>query len=80
MYPGLTTEQEKGFEQFFHSVRSLHVDFAVSDMSVGDTSALAHVSGAYEFEDGDGKSQRQPVTFVATLKRDGGAWRLLSVQ
>jgi serine/threonine-protein kinase len=79
-YPGLTTDQQKGFEQFFHSVHSLRVEFAVSDMSVTDTTAQAHVSGAYEFEDGDGKPQRQPVTFLATLRRDGGAWRLLSVR
>jgi serine/threonine-protein kinase len=79
-YPGLTADQQKGFEQFFRAVRSLRVDFAVSDLNVRDSTAEANVSGAYEFEGSDGKSQRQPVTFRATLRRSDAGWRLASVQ
>jgi hypothetical protein len=38
------------------------------------------VSGAYDFVGSDGKQQHQPITFRATLRRDGGAWRLMAVK
>ena len=75
----VTSEQQRGFEQFFRSVRSLRAGFAVSHLEVTGATAEARVSGAYDFVGSDGKSQHQPITFRATLRRDGGAWRLVAV-
>jgi ketosteroid isomerase-like protein len=78
-YPGLTAEQQKGFEQFFRSVRSLRAAFTVSHLDVTGATAEARVGGAYDFVGSDGKSQHQPITFRATLRRDGGSWQLVAV-
>ena len=78
-YPGLTAEQQKGFEQFFQSVRSLRAAFTVSRVDVTGATAEARVSGAYDFVGSDGKTQHRPITFRATLRRDGGIWQLVAV-
>jgi ketosteroid isomerase-like protein len=77
--PGLTDTQQKGFEDFFQSVKSLRANFSVASLDVSGTTAEAHVTGAYEYSSGS-KVDRQPVTFVATLRLTGGAWKLTSVR
>ncbi|HEU4642786.1 MAG TPA: serine/threonine-protein kinase [Gemmatimonadaceae bacterium] len=79
-YPGLTADQQRGFEQFFRAVRSLHADLALSALDVTGDAAQGRVTGAYEFVGSDGKSQRQPITFQAIFNRAGGAWELTAVR
>jgi hypothetical protein len=38
------------------------------------------VNGTYQYESSSGRVERQPVSFVATLRRDGSAWRLVSLR
>ena len=78
-YPGLTTEQQRGFEQFFEAARSLRASFAVTDLQVSGPSAEAHLVGAYDYE-ANGKREHQPVSFQASLRHDVGKWRLVSVR
>ena len=40
----------------------------------------ARVNGTYEYESSSGRVERQPVSFVARLRRDGSTWRLVSVR
>ncbi|HEX7940311.1 MAG TPA: hypothetical protein VF488_00825, partial [Gemmatimonadaceae bacterium] len=80
VYPALSADQQRGFEQFFRAVRSLRADLTLSDLDVAGAAAQARVSGAYEFVGNDGKSQRQPITFQATFSRAGGTWQLTSVR
>jgi serine/threonine-protein kinase len=80
VYPGLTADQQRGFEQFFQSTRSLNVTFRVTNVEASGSSADARLVGSYEYVTTAGQSQRQPVNFAATLRHDGGQWRLVSVR
>jgi len=80
VYPGLTADQQRGFEQFFDAARKVDVTFRVASVEGSATSAEARVSGTYQYESSSGRVERQPVSFVATLRRDGSNWRLVSLR
>ena len=79
-YPGATAQQLKGFEEFFGAVRSLRATLSVTSLDVSGTSAEAHLTGAYDYVTSDGKNQRQPLAIQASFRRDGSAWKLMSVR
>ena len=79
-YPGITSDQARGFEQFFQSARSINVTFRVTDVETSGNSADARLVGTYQYMTADGKSERQPVSFSASLRYDGSSWRLTSVR
>jgi hypothetical protein len=79
-YPGITSDQTRGFEQFFQSARSINVTFRVTDVETNGNSADARLVGTYQYTTADGKSERQPVSFSASLRYDGSSWRLTSVR
>ena len=80
VYPGLTADQQRGFEAFFQAARSINVTFRVDNVEGTASSAEARLVGSYEYVNSAGRTERQPVSFAATLRRDGGAWRLASVR
>jgi eukaryotic-like serine/threonine-protein kinase len=80
VYPGLTQDQQRGFEQFFESSRKIDVTFRVASVEGTPTTADVRVTGRYEYEGSSGRAERQSVSFVAALRRDGGAWRLVSLR
>ena len=80
VYPGITSDQARGFEQFFQSARSINVTFRVTDVETNGNSADAKLVGSYQYVTSDGKSERQPVSFSASLRYDSGSWRLTSVR
>jgi hypothetical protein len=76
----MSDAQQRGFEQFFAAARSLRVTFEVSGLDVTGATAEANLVGAYDYV-ADGKTEHQPVSFRAGLRRDaGGTWRLVSVR
>jgi serine/threonine-protein kinase len=79
-YPGISPDQARGFEQFFQSARNINVTFRVSGLDVNGNSADARLSGTYQYTGSDGKAERQPVSFSASFRSDGGSWRLTSVR
>ena len=79
-YPGITSDQARGFEQFFQSARSINVTFRVNDLDVNGNSADARLVGTYQYVSSKGKSERQPVSFSASLRNDGDSWRLVAVR
>jgi serine/threonine-protein kinase len=79
-YPGLTTEQRRAFSEFFRATRSLDVRLAVSRLQVDGASAQAQLVGTYEFVTSSGSAERRPASFEAVLRREQGAWRLMSVR
>jgi eukaryotic-like serine/threonine-protein kinase len=79
-YPGITGDQARGFQQFFQSTRSINATFRVTDIDVNGSSADAHLSGSYEYVTSEGRTERQPVSFSASLHYDGSSWRLTSVR
>ena len=80
VYPGLTSSQQQGFEQFFQAARSINVTFRVTNVEFSGASADARLVGAYEYVTTAGKAERQPVSFAATLRHEGNGWRLVSVR
>jgi serine/threonine-protein kinase len=80
VYPDMSSAQQHGFEQFLDAARSLRVSFSIASLDVSGSSADARVVGTYDYTGTDGHPQRQPVSFHASLRQDGGAWRLTSVQ
>ena len=78
-YPGLTSDQARGFEQFFESARSINVTFRVVGLETSGNSADARLVGTYEYVSGS-RTERQPVSFAAALRNDGSSWRLVSVR
>jgi eukaryotic-like serine/threonine-protein kinase len=80
VYPGLTSGQQQGFEQFFQAARNINVTFRVTNVELSGSSADARLVGSYEYTTTTGKAERQPVSFAATLRHDGNGWRLVSVR
>ena len=80
VFPGLTSEQQRGFEQFFQSARKLNVTFRVTSVEGTSSTADVRVNGRYDYESSSGKTERQPVSFAAILRRDGGAWRMVGLR
>jgi serine/threonine protein kinase len=80
VYPGLTSNQQQRFEQFFQAARSINVTFTVTNVELSGASADARLGGTYEYVTTAGKAERQAVSFAATLRHDGNAWRLVSVR
>jgi serine/threonine-protein kinase len=79
-YPGMTSDQARGFEQFFQSARNINVTFRVTNVEVSGNAADATLTGTYEYVTSDGRSERQPVSFSASLRNDGSSWQLRSVR
>jgi serine/threonine protein kinase len=81
VYPGLTSDQQRRFEQFFQGARTINASFKVANVTAsGASGADAQLFGAYEYVTTAGKTERQPVTFAVTLGHDGRTWRLTSMR
>ena len=78
-YPGLTSDQARGFEEFFDSAKNINVTFRVVGLEANGNSADARLVGTYEYTSGS-RTERQPVSFAASLRYDGTSWRLVSVR
>jgi serine/threonine-protein kinase len=78
-YPGITSAQAKGWEQFFPTLRSLRVTISVSGLDVNGSNADANLVGAYDYVTSSGKVDHQPVSFQASFRREGTTWQIVSV-
>jgi hypothetical protein len=82
-YPGITAAQQASWQTFFDRVRNLKATLGIATLSVaaGGTTADASVSGVYEYDNAStGRAERRPVTFRATLARDGNGWRITAIR
>jgi serine/threonine-protein kinase len=80
LYPDMTSAQQQGFRDFFSFTRSLKASLSVSSLQVDGASADAQLTGLYEYVTNSGRDQRQPVSFVATLRRGSDGWRFVSIR
>ena len=80
IYPGLTSDQQRDFEQLFQAAPSINVTLRVANVASSGASANAQFIGNYEYVTAEGRKERQPVNFAATLRHDGHVWRLVSVR
>ncbi|HEY0928555.1 MAG TPA: protein kinase [Gemmatimonas sp.] len=79
-YPGISRDQQQGFERFFSSTKSLTASLILGGLEVHDRTADGRVTGTYEFIGGSGRKEVQMVSFRAQFERDGDNWRLTSVR
>jgi hypothetical protein len=81
VYPGMTPVQERGWEQFFQLVREVKAQLSVTRLDVSNSAADAQVTGTYTYlNTSTGQRERQPVSFHATLRREGGRWGISQVR
>ena len=80
VYPDMTPAQQSAWESFFSSVRSMTATFDIASLDVNGASAIARMTGSYEFVTRAGRNERQPASFEATFTRDGDRWRLQQVR
>jgi eukaryotic-like serine/threonine-protein kinase len=80
VYPALTSDQQRGFEQFFESARKINVTFRVASVDGTASTADVRVTGRYEYETSAGRAERTAVGFTAALRRDGSVWRLVALR
>lgn len=78
VYPTITEAQQRGFQQFFQSVRSITARLTASAPQGDGNTATARVTGTYDYVDSNGRAQREAVSFAATFRRDGTRWRIVS--
>jgi serine/threonine-protein kinase len=79
-YPGATQQQLDGFGEFFKTLRTIRTHFSVGSLDIRGDAADAKLSGTYDYVTTSGKNEQQSVTFQASFRHDGGAWRLTSVR
>jgi serine/threonine-protein kinase len=79
-YPGLTAGQQRNFEDFFQSLRSLNVTFRVANVEGSGALADARLDGSYAFVTTTGITEHKPVSFAVTLRREGNGWRLVAMR
>jgi hypothetical protein len=81
VYPGMTAAQQLGWEQFFRLVRDVKAELAIGRLDVTDATAEAQVGGAYTYlNTSTQQTEHQPVAFRATLRREGGRWRIMQIR
>jgi hypothetical protein len=81
VYPDMTAAQQRGWEQFFQGVRDVKAQLSVARLEVGDGSAEAQVTGTYTYlNSSTRRTERQPVAFRVTFRRDAAGWRISQVR
>ena len=78
--PGLTSDQQRNFEAFFQSARSVNVTLRIMNIESSGASADARLVGSFDYVDTENRSQRLPVSLAATFRHDGNAWRIVSAR
>lgn len=80
VYPGMTAAQQSAWESFFSSVRSMTANLEIESFRTDADSAVARITGAYEFMTRAGRNERQPASFQATFHKQGERWHLQTVR
>ena len=81
VYPGMTLVQQRGWDQFFETVRDVKAQLSVAQLDVANGAADAHVTGTYGYRNSStGRTEVQPVSFRAMLRREPGGWRIIQVR
>ncbi|HEX2220520.1 MAG TPA: protein kinase [Gemmatimonadales bacterium] len=80
-YPGLLPAQAREWEEFFGSVTDIDVELEVTDLAMKGDAAEARLEGVYVFRNpSTRRTQREPVSFLATLRREGARWLIASLR
>jgi serine/threonine-protein kinase len=80
VYTDMTPAQQEAWESFFSSVRSMTATFDIASLNIDGATAVAHLTGVYQYVTRTGRAERQPVSLNATLVREGESWRIRSIR
>lgn len=81
VYPGLTPSQQQDWSRFFETVQDVVVTLHVAKLDVADSAADADLAGEYVYDNlSTHRSVRQAVTFHATLRRNAGIWKMVTIR
>jgi serine/threonine-protein kinase len=81
VYSGMTMAQSQEWGEFFMGARNLRVNLRVTSLDERGDEADAGIEGAYTYENLEtGRGERRPVSFQATLAREGTSWRLTALR
>jgi tRNA A-37 threonylcarbamoyl transferase component Bud32 len=81
LYPGLTPAQQRGWQQFFQTVRDVKAQLTVANLDVSNGTAEAQVTGLYTYLNNSTRQTEQlPVAFHMSLKEESGSWRIVQVR
>jgi hypothetical protein len=81
VYPGMREEQQRGWEQFFSTVRGVKTQLTVRQADVSGDVGSALVGGVYTYENGSThRTEEQQVSFRAVLRRSGAGWRITEIR
>jgi serine/threonine-protein kinase len=81
IYPEMTAPQQRGWEQFFQLVRDVTAQLEVETLDVSGSKAEARVRGTYTYVNtSTQRSERQPVSFHATLQRKSARWSIVDIR
>jgi hypothetical protein len=77
----MTTQQQRAWEQFFQTVRDVKAQLTVAQLDLPNGTAEARVTGTYTYLNTSTRNtERVPVSFHATLRREAGGWRISQVR
>ncbi len=81
VYPGMTSIQQRGWEQFFQLVRNVKAELSITQLDLSSRTAETQVAGTYTYlNTSTGRMEHQPVAFHAAFRLDGGHWRMIQVR
>ena len=81
VYSGMTTQQAQEWGEFLMGARNLRANLRVTALEQRGDEADAAIEGTYTYDDMEsGRGAQRPVSFRATLVREGTAWRLTALR
>ncbi len=77
----MTSTQQRGWEDFFRLVRDVKAQLTLGRLDLTNATGAAQVTGTYTYlNTSTQRTERQPVSFNAALRRDGGRWRITEIR
>jgi hypothetical protein len=81
IYPGITPAQQRGWQQFFQTVRDVKAQLSIASLEVANGTAEAQVTGVYTYLNSSTReTERRPVAFHVSLRREAAGWRITQVR
>ena len=81
IYPGMTATQQRGWEQFFQTVRDVKAQLSVANLDVSNGVAEAQMTGSYTYLNSSTRqTEQRPVAFHVSLRREPAGWRIMQVR
>jgi len=81
IYPGMTAAQQRGWDQFFQTVRDVKAQLSVANLDISNGVAEAQMTGSYTYLNSSTRqTEQRPVAFHVSLRREPAGWRITQVR